>query len=202
MGRKLSTVGNEGNPNKVGDFNRSVKIGSALKQGGMSLRGSVVSDALSLETKAVAVVSALAIAGGTTGALTPVASATPAAGEVGVDRLGNIVFAAADAITSVEVVYIPAEGDTISSGGVCDAAGAVKIANGSTARIVTSAEVDGNARTVIDRGGAPAVGEVALSLDGATVQFNVADAGLQAVFTYVEFPAQTVVERLDSEVDY
>ena len=202
MGRPLKEVGNEGNPNKVGVFNQDVKMGTALLQGSQSIKGTVTSDVLSLDVKAIAVISAYSTAGTLTGPLTPIAGGTPSTGQVIVDRLGNIVFAAADAVTAVEVVYVPAEGDTVSSAIVTDAAGLATFPNSSTARIITSATIDGNARTVIARDGTPSAGEVALTLDGSGAQFNVADANSSAVVTYIEFPAETVVERLLGDVDY
>ena len=37
MGRSLKSVGNEGNPNKLGVFNQSVKMGNALSRGAQLL---------------------------------------------------------------------------------------------------------------------------------------------------------------------
>lgn len=65
------------------------------------------------DAKAETVLGAYARAGtGTTGPLTVVAySATPSAGDVAVAPDGNIIFHAADAWTSVDITYLPKEGD-------------------------------------------------------------------------------------------
>lgn len=53
-------------------------------------------------------------AGGVTGELTPVAyGVTPGTGEVAVSPSGDIVFLAADAITDVDVNYVPEDGEVV-----------------------------------------------------------------------------------------
>ena len=126
MGRKLESVGNEGNPNKVGDFNKSVKIGSALLLGAQSVRAAASGNKLAPAKKALVALGGFAVAGGTTGPLVPAASPlAPATGEVGVDLSGDLIFASADAVTEAEVTYLPLEGDTISATGVVGSAGSV-----------------------------------------------------------------------------
>ena len=201
MGRPLYQAGNDGDQNKIGAFNQAVCIGTALSLGAQSLRTAVANDTVVLESKALLVLSAYSVDGTVTGPLTPVDGA-PAAGEVAVDQLGNIVFNAADAVAEVELVYIIAEGDSISAGGVADATGLYSFPNSSTARIITSATANGVARTVVDRGAAPAAGEVALTVDGSGAQFNVADAGAEVTVDYIEFPTDSVINRLNGDVDF
>lgn len=204
MSRTLQAVGNEGNPNKVSDFARAVGLGTALKLGAMTLISAVASNTLALGDgqRALAVLRCFVTAGAVTGAFTPVASAAPATGEVGISVTGNIVFNAADAVTAVEVTYLVAEGNTISVTERANAAGLVTLPNSARARILVSATMNGAARTVVARAAAPAAGQAAISLLGTGVQFNVADANGTAVITYVEIPADPVLERLLGSVDF
>jgi hypothetical protein len=204
MSRKLQAVGNEGNPNKVGDFNKDVKIGSALKQGAMTRVVAVASDTAVLPEsgKALALVAVFVSAGGATGVFTPTTGA-PAAGEVAIDPItGNVIFNAADAVTEAEITYTTFEGDVVEAAGVADAAGLVTLPGGSRGRLLLEASVGGAARTVVARAAAPAAGEAALTAAGTGVQFNVADAGGAAVVKYVEMPDSTALDRLLGDVDY
>lgn len=204
MSRKLQAVGNEGNPNKVGDFNREVKIGSALKQGAMTVVIAVAANTAELPEsgKALALVAVYVSAGGATGAFTVVAGA-PAAGEVAVDPItGNVIFNVADAVTEAEITYTVIEGDVVEAAGVADAAGLVLLPGSSRGRLLLEASVAGASRTVLARAAAPAAGQAALTAAGTGVQFNAADAGAAVIVKYVEMPSTTALDRLLSEVDY
>lgn len=203
MGRSLKSVGNEGNPNKVGDFNQSVKIGSALALGSQTASGAVASHVMVLPdgAKAAYALNGYASVGSVTGVVTGVAGA-PATTEVGVDVNGDLVFQATDAVTQAEVVYVTLEGDQVSASAVV-ASTTATLPGTSKARLILSATVDGNARTPVARGTAvPGAGTCAISDDGASVEFNVADAGLTAVISYIELPVQTVVDRLTGDVNF
>lgn len=204
MSRILKAVGNEGNPNKLGDVAKAAKLGAALQLGAMTIRENVAANTIVLpeQAKAVIAITAYAVAGTTTGLLTPAApGAAPAAGQVGVSVTGDLIFQATDAITEAEVVYTVAEGDLVETTGVLDATGALVLPGSTTARILLEATVDAAARTVVARGSAPAVGEAAIADDGS-LAFNVADAGGTAVVKYIEFPANSVADRLAGNVDF
>lgn len=204
MSRLLKVVGNEGNPNKLGDVAKAAKLGAALQLGAMTIREAVADDAIVLpeQAKALAVITGYAVAGGVTGILAAaLPGEAPATGEVGVDINGNLVFFATDAVTEAEVTYTVAEGDLVESTGVLDAAGLLTLPGSTTARILLSASVGGSDRTVVARGTAPAAGEAGIN-DAGAIAFNVADAGLVASVRYIEFPANSVADRLAGSVEF
>jgi len=108
---------NRAQPNTYPSNGQVALMGDLVLGGRMSVAGDVASDVLELSqgARAVAVVAAYAMVGTATGQLTPViAGATPAAGEVGLTADGNILFAAADAVTSAQVVYLAVDGKEFS----------------------------------------------------------------------------------------
>lgn len=206
MGRPLREVGNEGNPNKVGVFNQSVRIGSALKLGASTVGSfAVVNNEIVLPDgmKALVVIFALATVGTSAGQKTPVLGGSPSAGEVGITPTGDIVFNATDAVTAAEVTYTVSEGDVVDFSSIVPASGNVLLGATDSARLLLSATVDGNSRTVVARGSAPGVGEVSVGALGGLIQFNAADDGLVAELSYVQFPQGTSVgDRLEGDVDF
>ena len=215
MAQPLKDAGDQGNPNKVGDFNQVAKMGSALSRNAAhSALLAVSGDAASLPEgrKAAQVLEARATAGTATGPLTPVDyGATPAAGEIAVSAAGDLEFAAADGVTECEVVYMPMEGDVIEEN-VPVASSAASVAQGRRVRMLLEAEVlqgaSAGTKTVANRGATPAAGEVAAADDG-TLAFNAADvvAG-EARVKYIAFPgvgtgvADSLAERLDGDVNF
>lgn len=203
MGRPLREVGNEGNPNKLGVFSQSVKMGSALQLTAATVSATGFTDILVLpeNAKATAVVSAFVTAGTTTGAKTPVIGA-PATTQVAVNEDGDILFnVATDEVTAAEVVYTTVEGSIVESAGIV-VSGALLLPNSDKARVIISATVDGNARTVLARAAAPSAGETSVSLLGTTILFNAADDGGSAVVRYVQFPTVSVSDALVADVDF
>jgi len=177
---------NRAQPNTYPSNGQVALMGDLVLGGRMSVAGDVASDVLELSqgARAVAVVAAYAMVGTATGQLTPViAGATPAAGEVGLTADGNILFAAADAVTSAQVVYLAVDGKEFSDE-VSIAAGAGSFQQQRQGVLLLEVKVDGAQRTIINRGGAPAAGEVCLSDDGQ-LTFNAADDGLKAEVRYL-----------------
>jgi hypothetical protein len=122
---------NRTNPNTLADLLRKLGLGDLLLgQMVQSLRAQdpdaagtsgynlATLDALPLpdHSKGAVVLRATARAGTVTGALTPAAyGATPTTGQIAVAPNGNIVTLAADAITDLDVVYVPERGDVIET---------------------------------------------------------------------------------------
>lgn len=202
MGRPLKQVGNEGDQNKVGAFNQSVKMGSALLLGAQTVDSAVTSDTIVLpdSAKAFSVIGGFASAGTVTGAFTP-ASGAPATTEIGINATGDLIFNNSDAVTQAEVVYLTVEGDVVSASAII-ASGEALLPNTSKARLLLSATADGNSRTVVARASAPAAGEAAVNTAGTAIAFNAADNGLSAVVNYIETPEESVADRLTSDVDF
>lgn len=207
--RKLRDVGNDGNPNKLGDFFQVLGMSNALRTGFMTTKRAVVDDLMILDDfdKVVEVISAFATVGTVTGAKTPdVAGATPATGEVAPTLDGNIAFAAADAVTEAEVVVRLQEGELVELTTTASAAGLVSQLLGRTAALIVEAEqLDGAApglKTVAARGSAPAAGAVAITLLGA-IQFNAEAANDRVRIKFIAFPDGTsVLDKLNSVVAF
>jgi len=214
MARSLRTALNESNPNRLPSAGQVAKLGDALALSSAFVAGAVSSDALALPSnaKALSVLGAFATAGGATGWLLPVApGAAPIAGECGVSPSGDILFAAADAVTAAEVTYLVAEGEVFTET-LEVVASAAALPQSKQAVVLISAEITSGlslgAKTSIARASAPAAGEAAISLDGASIAFAAADvlAG-QAIVTYVAQPGAgstlpSLAARLASGVDF
>jgi hypothetical protein len=189
------------NPNSIPDYFRVLALGGLLRgqiSNQLFLKApaadplqlvAVQSIKLAEDGKALTILSAYARAGaGTPGPLSVVAAGTtPVAGEVAVAANGDLVFAAADAWTSVDVAYEPAKYDIAEFTLPVDAGGILTIPADYVATGVLSAEVTkvsaGSAlggKIVLAAGAAPAAGQAALSADKATVVFAVADAATEA----------------------
>lgn len=208
--RKLRDVGNDGNPNKVGDFNQVLGMGDAIKQGFMTTRRAVTStDRLDLgdNYKVAQVISAFVTVGTVTGALAVQAvGATPTTGQVAATHDGDIRFAAADAVEEVEVVVQLKEGQVIEIVTTADATGLVEQLLGNTASLIIEAEqLDGAApgvKTVVARAAAPSAGQVAITTTGA-IQFNAEAANDRVRIKFVAFPTgSSVIDKLDSRVAF
>lgn len=154
---------------------------------------------LPADAKAVSVISAYAVAGaGTLGPLAVIAG-VPAAGQVAVAPNGDIVFAAADAWTSVDVVYQPAKADVFTfTGPVVPATGVMALPVPATALGVVSLQsataISGTvtgAKEVVAEGAVPAATLANLDLAKSQAQFAIADAVTSA----------TVVLSLVSAID-
>lgn len=204
--RKLKDAGNDGNPNKVGDFNQVLGMGSAIRLGAMSIDGAVASHILTLPEgqKAGAVLFAYSRAGTLTGYLTgqPPGGAV-ATTQVGITPTGDILFATADAVTDAEVVYFPLEGAVVEKT-VVVSGGVAPIGDNGARLLIEASQLTGGAagaKTVVARGTAPSAGEAAVGVTG-TVVFNAEANGEQVTVKYIEFPAATVVEKLEQTVAF
>src|SRR3990172_7428687 len=105
MARTLRSALNESNPNKIAAVLHASAAGAAFAAIPQFFRGAVVADALVLpeDLRAAAVLAGFRTAGGATGQIIPdIQSAVPAAGEAAPGPTGNILFAAADAVTEAE----------------------------------------------------------------------------------------------------
>lgn len=110
-------------PGNVADALRAIDLGSVLMSRPTTLRrkapaadpsalASVVVVKLPEDAKAASVVRATGIAGTVTGEFSPVAfGTTPATTQVAVTPSGDIAFLGTDAPTSVDLVYVPEDGD-------------------------------------------------------------------------------------------
>jgi len=194
MPRTLRSAINESNPNKVADGLREVKAGDAFALLPRFIAGAVVASILALDNtaKAMSGLSAFVTAGGSTGAKTYVAGGAPAAGQFSVTPTGDLIFAAADAVTAAEATYTAIEGAVFTES-VAVAASVGAFASGRQGVMLLSATVDVGivlgAKTPVARGTAPVATEAAINALGTGVAFNAADvvAG-RATVTYVITP--------------
>lgn len=141
-----------------------------------------------------AILRATVTAGGVTGELTPVAyGATPATTQIAVAPNGSIVTLAADAITGLDVTYIPERGDVVefTATVVADAVVLSRFLglknDGTTPRkAVMVLEVDALAGAVVGKtrilvpGAAPATTQSRLNVAKDSVLFAAADAVTKA----------------------
>lgn len=119
---------NKANPNHLADLFREFGIGSFLRAMPSALRkkapavgalanyhtSAVHVVVLPADAKASVVQRASGRAGSVTGEFTPQAyGATPTTGQVAVTPCGDIAFVAADAVTDVDIDYLPAKGDVV-----------------------------------------------------------------------------------------
>ncbi len=141
-------------------------------------------------SRGCSILRATVLAGGVTGELTPVAyGATPATTQIAVAPNGDIVVLAADAITSVDVSYVPERGEEIELTLSVDPAtgfaeipqryvdrGAILLteAESLTGTLVQEMEI------LIPASSAPATGNARLSIPKSRVHFAVADAVTKA----------------------
>lgn len=212
MARSILDVLNESNPNKLPSAAQIAKLGSALGLEAAFLDSAVSANAIVLPNAAKALVgiAAFASVAGATGAKTFVSGGAPVAGEFSVSATGDIVFAAADAVTQAEVSYMPIEGEVITES-VSVAASSAALPSGRKACLLLSATLDAGIapgpKTVMARGAAPAAGEAAISASGLAVAFNAADvvAG-SCTLTYIVTPGSggtsSLTSRLAQQADF
>lgn len=192
---------NRADLNTLSDSLRKLPLGKALALLAVTVRGDVESNVLELpdNMKATAVVSAFATAATSAGAKTPVVG-SPAAGEVAVNALGNIVFNGTDAVTAAEVTYLVAEGDLIEEEVIVQSNTAI-IGGGRTVRLLLEAEaVAGSGlgvKTVLSRGTAAGSAGQAAATNAGSVAFNATDAVTRARIKYIAFPKKSVGEALN-----
>lgn len=212
MARTIKDVLNESNPNKLPSGAQIAQLGSALALEPIFIDSAVSANAIALPnaSKAKLGLAAFASAGGATGPLAFVAGGAPVAGEFSVSAAGDLVFAAADAVTRAEVSYLPFEGEIITET-VNVAASAAALPSGrKTSLLIAASVVTGiatGAKSVMARGSAPAAGEAAINAAGSSIVFNAADvvAG-SALLTYVITPGSggtsSLASRLAEQADF
>lgn len=190
---------NQGNPNVLGDQFRALAFGDVLRALPTTIRKKApVADAGSLATllalvlpddaKACSIFRATAKAGAVTGELTPVAyGTTPATGQIAVGPNGDIVTLAADAITDLDVVYLPEKYDVVevqlpvathvlTIPSTFTAKGAVLLLEA----IADAGTSTGKKIVLVPGAGAPAAGQARLNVAKTTVTFAAADAVTKA----------------------
>jgi len=212
------------NPDTLADFARLIALGSLLQGQVNQVRRKVDMDAagtnpnnlatldaldLPASGKACSIVRATVRAGGVTGELTPVAyGTTPATTQIAVGPNGDIVTLAADAITDMDVVYVPERGDVIETvfPVTSDAIDLAVIAPAIPARgIVLLADVEALEGTATGRkivlapgAGAPAAGQARLDVAKDTITFAAADAVTRARVVLVVTAAEQLTDVLES----
>ena len=211
MSRSLRDIFNEGNPNKVPAANRSVRMGDLLNNVSQGIGGLTTAPTLAFAFAGAAVLTPAETrrarvgvlgyvrAGGTPGfALVGSPITAPGAGQLAVGPQGRPLFETG--VTDAEVTYCPVEGPVIEDF-VDVAASAATLLRGNRAQTIIEVEVLVGAtpgvKLVTFRGqGASVGGEVALSDDGLSVDFNAADvvAGTARI-RYIAQPGNGAIVR-------
>lgn len=193
MARTAKTILNEGNINRLGSIFRDAKLGTLLNLAPKFVKLAVSSNvgALPDAAKAAAVLRCYVTAGTTTGYMTPTNLATPTTGLVGISAKGDILFAAADAVESAEIVYLSHEGEVVEET-ISVASNSGTLLGGKEAFLLIGATSTAGtltgAFTPVARASTPTTGQAALGVTGKTVVFAAADAVTQATVKYVRFP--------------
>lgn len=162
--------------------------------------------ALPAEQKAISVIRAYARAGGVTGPLTPVAyGTTPATGQVGVSPCGNISVLAADAITSLDVIFEGMPGEVIEYTADVASNSLALPANITNRGVVMLVEAEATVGTstgvkkILVAGGAPAAGQAALNTAMTSVAFQATDAVTKARVKVLVAPTTEVHAALAAD---
>lgn len=184
MSRPVDVTLDEANPNALPSAAQQTKMGKAFRLNSAHIaEGAVAANVLALpeNARAAGLLSVYSRVGGVTGYFGfAERESTPGAGNAAVDPEGNVEFAAADAVTEAEVVYMPAEGDVIEEQITVPASGIGAFLQGREGVILLTAELLTGAapgvKTIDTRGAAPGAGEAALSDVGQPI-FLAADVG-------------------------
>lgn len=210
------------NPNTIADAFRLMALGSFLQGQVPQVRRNVDMDAAGTNPNNLATLDALTLpasgkassiqratvrAGGVTGELTPVAfGVTPATGEIAVGPNGDIVTLGTDAITDVDVNYLPERGDVVDSVFPV-VSNVLTLPTALVARgVVLLADVNalegtatGRKIVLVPGAAAPAAGQARLNLAKATVTFAAADAVTRAQVVLVVTAAEQLHEVLEAD---
>lgn len=198
MSRSLKTVLDEANQNKLGAALHLAKLGTILSLTPRTVRLTVATNVgvLPEGAKARALLSVVSTVGTTTGVLTPVATGTtPTTGQVAIGTTGNVVFAAADAVTQAEVTYLAEEGAIIEETlPVATNVATLSQSRRSSLLLEATATVGTTtgAETIVARGATPTTTQAALNAAGSGVVFAAADAVTQCTVKYVAFPGDGI----------
>ncbi len=192
LANSLKAQMDNGNPNTLASALQKMRIGSQLRACKTRLLKQVpVASGVQLATlqvvklpedaKACTIFRATARAGGVTGELAvQTFGTTPATGQIAVAPNGDIVVLAADAITSLDILYEPEPHDVVEYIGLVPATGVVAIpapalALGVVGLIeaeVLAGAVTGNKIVLVPAAGLPATTKATLDLAKANVSFN------------------------------
>jgi hypothetical protein len=199
------TVGTEldvANPNNLPDLVQLAELGKGAALIARTERvTTIAANIATLTFPAQTVLRCIATAAGTPGYKLPVVNdSTPGAGQCAVNMLGNIEFAAADAVTSCLVTYVPVEGELITETITVTAGGVGTFLNSKECNQIVSATlvapaVTPGAKVVVDYGtlvGALAAGQCAVQFAGTTIQFVAAEAGVACTATVVYYASPGV----------
>ena len=157
--------------------------------------------------RASSVIRATVRAGGVTGELTPVAfGVTPATTEIAVAPNGEIVVLAADAITDMDVTFIPESGEVYDIPEIEVATHVATLPTFVTSRgvvlLVEAEALTGTATgkkiILIPGAGAPAAGQARLNIAKSTVTFAAADAVTKARLKLLIAPAQELLTYMSA----
>ncbi len=208
------------NPNTLADLMRKIQLGQVLRgQLPQVLRKqNPAADAAQLATleslvlpndaKATSILRATVRAGGVTGELAVQAyGTTPSTGQIAVAPNGDIAVLAADAITDMDVVYLPERGDVVTV--TADVATGVLtipapyVSRGVIALLdanATVGTVTGRKKILVPAAGLPATTKAQLNLAKSTVSFNNAtDAVTKASVTLLLAAAIDLDTTLEAE---
>jgi hypothetical protein len=208
------------NPNTLADNLRKIALGSFLQGQVPQVRRKVNQDtngvcAYNVATldvlqlpdggKASSIVRATVRAGGVTGELTPAAfGATPTTGQIAVAPNGNIVTLGTDAITDLDIQYLPERGDVIESVFPV-VSNAIALPTSLTSRgVVLLLEAESVDPTAIGRlivlvpAASVAAGRAALNVAKTSVVFAAADAVTRARVKLLVLAAEDLCTVLES----
>jgi hypothetical protein len=178
--------------NTLADIMRYAKLGHVMSGFRRTIRSqnAVTGDQIVLPNllKAKRVLSAYARAGtGTAGELTVVTTGSPTAGQVSWNAVGDIVFAAADDWTDVDVEYEPVMGvELVTLTGFPVVTNALTLpasalpADQLCSVVGYTAAGAASTKTVLAAGSTPSAGQANLNDAKATIVFNAADAVVTA----------------------
>lgn len=224
MTESLKDAINRANPNDLADALRKIGFGSFLRAlptsvrkaaaGAVSLYASATALPITKQGQdapAVSILSAFARAGtGTPGELVNdgVTATAPAAGHIAISPNGQIVTAAADVWTDLDVNYIPEAGDIVEyTGSVVPGTGVMALPSNVTARgavMLLEAEalegtLTGKKIILAPAAAAVATTKSALRTDKAAVWFPIADAVSSARVKLLVCSAINANDQLEAE---
>lgn len=202
---------NRANPNDAWDRARLLELGELLSghlpqhlrrkdpAASAYVDSTLLSVALPGASKACAILRATSIVGGVTGELVvKLFGVTPGSGEIAVAPNGDIVTLAADAITSLDVSYVPERGEEVEIEIPVDpATGFLEIPQRYVDRgviLLTEAEITEGTlaqkmEILMPASSAPATTNARLSLQKSRVHFAVADAATKARVRFLLAPS-------------
>ena len=190
-------------------------MGDALAGGKRYARGAVASDTLTLPegAKADRLLGGFIIAAGASvGPLEIVGeSATPAAGQAQITASGDVLFAAADAVTEAEIYYETSESQAVTVDIVVDpATGIGALTPRAGVRLLSAEALAGTVTgpaAVQTRGSGQAglaSAQAALTANGESVEFLIADAVSSARVSFLPQPGfgptpESVAAKMDAD---